>query len=116
MIEIVIKSLLEYIEIWDESLQIDFSCSIYKIFFIKYISEFYNYDFYFNNNNEHLTFMNIKEKVQKDILTIYYNTTDIINPIIKFIMKMISNGDNTNLVKFKNKFFIFIFKYFYKIN
>jgi hypothetical protein len=43
--------------------------------------------------------MNIKEKDQKIILNIYYNSTDIINPIIKFIMKMISNGDYINLVK-----------------
>lgn len=90
--------MIEYIEIWDESLQIDFSLSIYKIFFIESISEFYNYDFYFNNSNEHLIFMNISEKDQKNILTIYYNMTDIINPIIKFIMKMISSGDSTNLV------------------
>jgi hypothetical protein len=68
------------------------------MFFLDCISEIYNYNFYFNNNNEHLIFMNIKEKDQKIILNIYYNTTDIINPIIKFIMKMISNGDNKNLV------------------
>ena len=92
--------MLEYIEIWDESLQLDFSSSIYKIFFIECISEIYNYNFYFNNSNEHLIFINIKEIDQKNILKIYYNTTEIINPIIQFVMKMICNGDNTNLVIF----------------
>jgi len=53
--------------------------------------------------------MNIKEKDQKNILNIYYNTTEIINPIIKFIMKMISSGDNTNLVTFFLTFLNFLF-------
>jgi len=96
--ECIIQSLLEYIEIWDEALQIDFSNSIFKMFFVNSISEIYNEDFYFNNTNEHLLFINIKEADQKNILTIYYNTQHIINPLLKFFMKIICSTDDRNIV------------------
>jgi len=98
--EFIIQSLLEYIEIWDEALQMDFSNSIYKIFFVSSISEIYNDDFHFNSTNENLLFVNIKELDQKSILTIYYNTQNIINPLLKFLMKIISSTDERNLVRF----------------
>ena len=86
----IIKSLLEYIEIWDESLQIEFSNSIYKIFYFDSINGVYNHDFYFNSSNQHLAFINIKESDQKEILRIYYGMKDIVNPVLKFLMKIIS--------------------------
>jgi len=91
--EYSIKSLLEYIEIWDEILQIEFSNSIYKIFYYDQIGEIYFHDFYFKNSNEKLLFINIKEPHQKEILKIYYGMKDIVNPIIKFLMKIISLDD-----------------------
>lgn len=111
--EFIIQSLLEYIEIWDEALQIDFSNSIYKMFFINSIAEIYNDDFYFNNTNEHLLFINIKESEQKNILTIYYNTQNVINPLLKFLMKIICSTDDRNIVRkfLRNS----LFNYFYFI-
>ena len=91
--EFIIKSLLEYIEIWDEILQIEFSNSIYRIFYFEQISDIYFHDFYFKNSNENLLFKNIKEADQKEILRIYYEMKDIINPIIKFFMKIICLDD-----------------------
>ena len=73
----MIKSILEYIEIWDESLQIEFANSLYKIFYCDPISEIYNHDFYFNKSNQHLNFINIKDSDQREILRIYYTMNDI---------------------------------------
>lgn len=90
---------MQYIEIWDESLQIEFSNSIYKIFYFQSIGEIYNHDFYFNKSNQHLAFINIKENEQKEILRIYYGMQDIINPILKFLMKVICTDDK-NVIYF----------------
>jgi hypothetical protein len=111
--EYIIISLLQYIEIWDESLQIEFSNSIYKIFYFESISEIYNHEFYFNNSNQHLAFISIKENEQKEILRIYYGMRDIVNPLLKFLMKVIFNDDrnvrifNKILVLFHKKEFYF---------
>jgi hypothetical protein len=91
--EYTIKSLLEYIEIWDEILQIEFSNSIYKIFYYDQIGEIYSHDFYFKSSNENLLFTNIKDIYQKEILKIHFGMKDIVNPIIKFLMKIISLDD-----------------------
>lgn len=91
--EYIIKSLLEYIEIWDEQLQIEFSNSIYKIFYYEQVGDIYLHDFYFRKSNENLLFRNIKETDQKEILRIYYGMKDIVNPILKFLMKIISLED-----------------------
>ncbi len=96
--EFLIKSLLQYIEIWDESLQIEFSNSIYKIFYFESISEIYNYDFYFNNSNQHLSFINLRENEQKEILRIYYGMRDIVNPVIKFLLKVICTDDQIVII------------------
>lgn len=101
--EFIIKSLLAYIEIWDESLQIEFSNSIYKIFYYDPIGDIFFHDFYFKNSNENLLFINIKETDQKEILRIYYGMKDIVNPIIKFLMKIISLDDK-NVIKKYRKF------------
>jgi hypothetical protein len=101
--EYTIKSLLEYIEIWDEILQIEFSNSIYKIFFYDKIHEIYSHDFYFKISNENLLFKNIKETYQKEILKIYYGMKDIVNPILKFLMKIISLDDKNVKKNFKKQ-------------
>jgi len=88
---------MEYIEIWDESLQIEFSNSIYKIFYFDSINEIYNHDFYFNNSNQHLSFIHLKECEQKEILRIYFVMKDITNPLLKFLMKIIST-DEKNVI------------------
>jgi len=103
--EYIIKSLLEYIEIWDESLQIEFSNSIYKIFYFDSINEVYNHDFYFNKSNQNLAFINIKEIEQKEILRIYYGMKDIVNPVLKFLMKIISTDEKNVKTKLFNFYF-----------
>lgn len=93
LIEYTIKSILEYIEIWDEILQIEFSNSIYRIFYVDSISEIYYASFYMNSSNQHLNYKNIKESDQKEIMKIYYGMKDIINALLKFLMKIISTDD-----------------------
>jgi len=93
---------LEYIEIWDECLQIEFSNSIYKIFYLDSINRIYEHDFYLNISKENLAFVNIKESDQKEILRIYFIMKDIVNPVLKFLMKIIST-DEKNVIKFFNK-------------
>lgn len=108
--EFIIKSLLQYIEIWDESLQIEFSNSIYKIFYYQTITEIYNNDFYFHKSNQDLAFINIKETDQKEILRIYYVMRDIVNPVLKFLMKVICNDDKNvkRNIKFSFLFYVLL--------
>lgn len=108
--EFIIKSLLQYIEIWDESLQIEFSNSIYKIFYFDSISDIYNHDFYFNNSNQHLVFINIRESDQKEILRIYYVMRDIVNSVLKYLMKVICTDDKNVMIFYKISKKIFIIK------
>lgn len=93
-------------------MQIEFSNSIYKIFYYDQIGDIYFHDFYFKNSNEKLLFINIKESDQKEILRIYYAMKDIVNPIIKFLMKIISLDDKN--VKPKKLNYIFIKKINFK--
>ena len=91
--EFILKSILEYLEIWDETLQIDFSNSIQKIFFLEKIPEIFEHDFFYSNSNKNLAFSEINEDLQKDIIMIYSNMKDIINSILKFLMKIISTDE-----------------------
>lgn len=66
---------MEYIEIWDESLQIEFANSFYKCF-----------NFEKDNYNS--------EEFQDKLMKVYFMMLDIINPLLKFFMKIISTDDH----------------------
>jgi hypothetical protein len=68
-----IQSILEYIEIWDESFQISFAKALAQIY-----SKFLN--------------TGIEEDEEK-LPLIYYSMNDILNQLIKFCMKIISTED-----------------------
>ena len=68
-IEYIIINVIEYIEIWEESLQKDFITSIFNIF----------------------------KNPKGQIDTIYESFTNIFNKIIKYFIKMISTNDKNVL-------------------
>lgn len=91
-----IDLILEYIEIWDENLQIHFAKAIFNCFkFISYRKNDNNFGSYIIEDNYN------KDDIQQNIFSsnikrceiLYQHIYAIINKLIKFLMKMISLDD-----------------------